>query len=160
MKSEEIKKYEDYIKDTQATLDNLKELREKLNGYDKKIIDKRFFIEFFTVSNEYREWTKYSISKPRYDWSKHTNELYIDRNCTLELNGRDKQHILAVIEAEGAKRENWLKGYQEELAKLEGLDEQAIIDDILAVFEKHGKPKQWQKILDIYEVKYPKENNE
>lgn len=150
-----IEEEKNYIQKERATLESIAELLTALHAHTGKLVDKRFFLEHFKVSNEYRDWTKYSITAPRYDWSKHSNELYISADCRLELMSRETAHIIEKVEAEQQRARDYIARLTNEIEKLEGFDEAELVRELLALYEKHGKPETWRKVLDSYEVKYP-----
>jgi hypothetical protein len=126
-----------------------------LRTHTGKLVDKRFFLEHFKVSNEYREWTRYEIRAPRYDWSKHAHELYISQECTLELDSRETAHIIAKAEETEQRLKDGIARYKKEIADLEQYDESKLIEELRALYVKYGAPETWGKVLDSYEVKYP-----
>lgn len=150
-----IEQYKLYAINILSVLDSLK---KALIDYDKKIIDKRFFEKYFSIKkDEYRDWTKYSLSKPRYSFDKHAYEIYLGKEDKLELAARSKTCILDAIEEKIKYIDNNVARYEKEKEEVTSIDEELLKKDILAVYEKHNKPSIWQSVLDDYSIKYPKE---
>jgi hypothetical protein len=158
VKQQELERLQGYADTYRQTLKDLAELEAPLLTWDKKIIDKRFFEQFFTEKNEWRNWTKYSFSKPEYSFSRYNYKIFLNRNHNLELQTREKEEILTAITELRVKLTEWLIENEAKTKTIGKVDEKKMVADILAVYKKHGCPDIWQKVLDKYEVKYPKEN--
>lgn len=136
-------------------LEAINELEAALKTHTGKLVDKRFFEKHFTISNEYRNWTKYNLLPPAYDWSKYNHRLYISQSVSLELQTRETIEILEALKLEREKIETWIKDRQARIVELSSINEKQLIRDLQAVYKKHGKPSIWGAVLDTFEVKYP-----
>lgn len=154
-KDELIAQKREYATENERTRANLAELKTALKTHTGKLVDKRFFLEHFKVEDTYRDWTRYSLRPPRYDWSKHNHELYVSKDCTLELENRETSHIMEHIERAEERARDYAERLKNDIAKLEGFDEDALVKELRALYHKYGAPEHWNKILDSYEVKYP-----
>lgn len=156
-KEEEIKSLNGYMQHSVDVLKAFDELLIPLRLHKGKLIDKRFFVEHFTIKNEYRDYTKYNLYKPRYDWSKHSYEIYLCHSERLELNSRETAHVIETIENRKKIVENWIKDYQSKIDALQKFDEKGLVRDLKVLYKKYGKPSVWSKVLDSYDVKYPED---
>lgn len=156
-KTRAMEEKKNYSNQSALTLTGLAELAEALRKHQGKNVDKRFFEEHFLLKNEYRDWTKYRLSLPDFSWSAHKYELRVSKDCKLNLLTRETKHILEEVEKQTEIEKARIVRYAEEIEALKGIDEDALIADLRALYQKHGKPETWGKILDLYQVKYPEE---
>jgi hypothetical protein len=156
-----IQQAKDRIASYQEAIDNMDELETALKLWKHKNVDARFFLEHFK-QGEQKNWqgkycTKYNLSEPRYSFSKHNKEIYLNKDYSLELENRDTAHIIASIHDLRGRLETWKEETKVTIQGLKQLDEANLIKDLIALYHKHGKPSIWTEVLNIYEVKYPKE---
>ncbi len=150
-----IEEKQAYIAGCQEAIDNLTELIQALENVKGVSVDRRFFEQYFTLNNGYRDYTKYSIQPVTDSWKQYSHTLYVSKDCTLELKARNKNHILEVAREALEQKKAYLKETKESIVLLESFNEQALIDDIRALYVKHGKPETWYLILKSFDVTNP-----
>jgi hypothetical protein len=157
-----IKDKETQIARYNETIKHLERIRAPITLHKGKLVDARFFAAHFTEKwpswkeGETRDYVPYQIRKPSYVFSEtYPLELYVSGDCKIQLESRETKDVLKAIDTELEKTTSWRNGSIVSRDKLKLIDEPAIIADILAVYNKHGKPDTWGKILETYEVKYP-----
>lgn len=156
VKKQKIESKQKYIKKAQTALDNLNQLKTALETWDKKLVDKRFFLQHFKMSNEYRDWTKFSLSTPRYSFCKHSHEIYITSDYYLELDNRETAHILSKINDMLARLTSNIESWQNDIKTLNSFDEKQLVKELQALYSKYNQPEIWGEVLNRFEVKYPK----
>lgn len=166
----------DAIEDAHNKIKQCDELLNALETHCGKLIDKRFFEKHFTIKGEYQDYTKYSLTGKHYEWDKYMHRIGIDRMSWqyepdangvsivraysdyeyIELQNRETAHVIAQVAWFKTKMKERIEYQTEKKAKFEAIDDGAIIADLQAIFFKYGEPDTWGKLLDSYEVKYPK----
>lgn len=152
-----IEDQENYKKSALEAIGKLERLITALKKHDGKLIDQRFFNTHFKISNEYRDYTEFSLAKPVYNFDRYAYRVYLNNNYHLELDNRERDHVLQSAIKMSRELQDRILGYEDKIKSLSGLDEEAIVSDLIAVYKKHGKPDIWRKILEKYEVIYPNE---
>ena len=177
-KNERIANAKLMINGAKYSIEQCDELLNALATHTGKLIDKRFFEKHFTQPDNGfgRVWTKYSLHGKRYEWETDYNhritlQRYVhtekvkDRDYststysdyeTIELVTRETAHVIERVQAKKQAMNERIAHYTEQLAQLETVDNSAIVKDLLAVYAKHNAPITWLEVLDMYEVKYPK----
>lgn len=170
----------DAIEDAHNKIKQCDELLNALEAHTGKLIDKRFFEKHFTIKGEYQDYTKYSLTGKHYEWDKYAHRIGLDRmhwtyNADdngvetvraysdyeyIELQNRETAHVIAQVAWFKTRMRERIEYQTEQKKKLEAIDDNAIVAELQAVFFKYGEPETWGRILDLYEVKYPKRNNE
>jgi hypothetical protein len=162
---------EEKIEETQKYIDNIKEelsillkLEKSLLGYDKKIIDKRFFEKYFFIPDENGEpskrydgslFTSLSISKNEYSWGK-PYKIHLKGYASIDLDNREREHILSVCLERVKNDKDNIEKIEDDLAKTKAVDLDKVVKEIRNVCIENSVPTSlWGKILDDYSVKYP-----
>lgn len=143
-----ITDYEDTLKGYEKSLERAGELKKALEDYTKNTINKTFFDKYFLTKGEYRDFHEFSISDKQYNIGSHTFEIYLNGYEKLEINNRDRIHILEKLNEKIEFLKGWKDSATKKLENILATDEKAIEADIKAVYEKHGKPYAFKTILD------------
>ena len=164
MKKERIEIIRGYIKANERALERAKMLHGPLKEWTKKKVNKTFFAKYFKEydenGNERKDWrgnyaTSFYFSAPLYDWSDYTKRIYLAGEHSIELKGTETKTVLESVESTIASLIATIESYQHELKTLESFDEDGCIRDLIAIYEKYGKPEQWHDVLGMYKVRYP-----
>lgn len=152
--NERLEYQSDYIK----SLKSLDELQEKLDSYSGKLINKTFYkaVGWFRPKDDehYYEGYTYGIHSATYSFERDYY-IYLEGKHKLEVDSRDRLHIIERIKEEREKLEKWLTESVESEKKLKKFDEKKFFDDVKVLFDKYNQPEHWTALLDEYEVKYP-----
>jgi len=156
---ESIAYNKELIAEYEKQLLDLSELNHALATWKGKNIDKRFFDTITIEGWGGKPRAKYHIGKD-YDW-----------NTKMKLYGGSLHG--AWIEAETRETKEWHKAVLDGIEKIQGwkiecekdvralekVDLEKIVADLVRVYKDNGIPDTavWGKILDVYEVKYPKD---
>lgn len=157
-KDKKIQDYRDYIMTYEKIINSCIELLTALETHTGKLVDNRFFKKHFTINNEYRDWTKYSFAGKQYDFDTYNYRIYLGSGSSgeyINLQTRETSELVAALRARHESAFQMIQEYTAKVAELESFDEKALVNDLVAVYEKYGKPEIWGKVLDSYEVKYP-----
>ncbi len=152
------------------------DLLTKLATHTGKLVDNRFFKKHYLIPGEYRDWTKYRLAPAEYKWSSYKHRIMLERFVQtsepdfyghthteygdweqIYFDTRETAHIIERIKEFKLKMQDRLVQKYDELAKLETVNNDVIIADLLAVYKKYNAPITWLEILDTYELKHPKE---
>lgn len=157
-KDKRIHEIEDTISRNTKAIEILHKLKNALEMWDRKNIDKTFFERFFLKKGENdTRWTALYLSKPQYSFQTFAHRIFITPGIELELESRETVHVLEKTEEMIERLNSWINEEKQELTKTEDLDEKALVKELIALYKKYNKPRIWQEVLDSYEVKYPKE---
>jgi len=160
IKNRELEKLTEYQTGYKARLEALTEIKGGLEKWTRKLIDKNFFEQFKEQAKDGTDkWNKYVLINPEYSWARYSHRIYLGRSMEqVELQSRETKHVLEEVNKAIENTEKWITENQGRIDSVESTDEEALKNDLLAVFEKHNKPKIWREVLDSYEIKYPNED--
>jgi hypothetical protein len=157
-KDKKIQDYRDYITTYEKVMTACVELLQALETHTGKMVDKRFFEKHFTVMSDGHTYVRYSFYGKRYDFDTYNYSLYLgsgNNGERLELQTRETRELVEKLQKRHGECYEMIESYTAKITELENFDEQALVNDLIAVYEKHGKPEVWGKVLESYEVKYP-----
>ena len=154
----------EHLEGYRTAIARLEAIIKALEGHKGKLIDKRFFDRpDFKMSRPGTRWdpetrrdvdcvhdypTVY-LALPRYSFQDITHRIIMSGTDTeLELKGRETAHALEAARALLERVKGWAEGLERTMGKLRAFDEAAMRADLLAVFEKHGKPTVWREVLE------------
>lgn len=155
-----IKELNEYIEKYQKSLLQATTLHTALLTHTSKMVDVRFFEKHFTIPSDtprYKNqvWTLYGMRKTENSWEKPYS-LYGVNNEKIELDSRDTEHVIHATLEKAEKLKTWIAKYEKEVQELEQFNEQALVEDLLALYSKHNVSEtMWRTILEDYQVKYP-----
>lgn len=162
---------EEYTKDLTNTIEqysffigNLEEIEKALIDYKSETINITFFKKYFNETHDGRDYQKYHIRANDWEWSKDKFKISIGyyrggRSSyaeTVDVENRNRAHILERVQTKKAGYLQTLEAKKKELEKLASFDESALVADLLALYKKYDNETMWRKVLESYEVKYPK----
>lgn len=168
-KNEKIEQYKQYIEGYENKIKDIDDLLGNLSQWTNKKVNKTFFEKYYTLTDENgndknwqgKTWTRFSFRDKEWEWSKYEKKLQVGKypqTHDIEIITTDTQQVIADLQKDRENIARWKKESEEKLASIQKTDEKKLLEDILAVYEKHGRPEElWRDILDSYEVKYPKE---
>lgn len=130
----------------EGALAGAKEILIALEQWQKKNLDKNFFLENFTREVEYddgrvHEYTKYQLSREVNPWGTKYH-LRITPNETVTTTTRSTAEMIEQVKRAIVGLEERTRGRRELLARIEKLDLKAIEEDMQALVTKHGIPTQ------------------
>lgn len=162
IKKEKLAQSDSRLEDYNKVRERLEKLIPALEDYTGKIINATFFKKYFLEENKNwkgEHYTEFRFSEPRYNFQKDriAKIIYLHKEWDLEVPATDRETVLESAKVTLENIRGWIKTEEERRANIEKCNEEAIADDIIAVFEKHGRPIIWREVLDEYRVKYPKE---
>lgn len=151
-----IKEYGDYIEENGKKIAELEVLLACLKKAKGKVMDKRTFAEFEEDKGLWK-WYRFSCDRNTQGYGApyriKTGVVYL----YVELESREVAEAIEKIPTMLAKLRKDTNEAIGEMEKIKTVDEDALIADLIAVYEKHGRPSIWGEVLEVYQVKYPKE---
>lgn len=132
-------KKEEYIKELEGKkegLANLKELKNYLEQYTKKTIDRKFYALYELIEPRINwEYIKFEVQKEKRLYIKDKYYIYIHRDCTLSIPSRDRLEILERVKEEEEKIDKSIKYYTEKIEEIEKIDV-VLLNEIIEKFKK------------------------
>jgi hypothetical protein len=131
------------------------ELLEKLEEYNGKTINKSFFEKYFTFTNEKGEISKnyqdelntsFRISKSDYSFSKNQFNIYLHRHNRIELENRDRIHIIERTKEQIQSLQNWRDKVITERDFYKNFDLWQFKTDLKDLLTKYNATEYWYYI--------------
>lgn len=142
---------QEIIKTYCKTLERAEELKKALEDYTKNNINKTFFDKYFLIKGEYRDFHAFNISEKQYKFSgSHNFEIYLEGHIKIEIDNRERVHILEKTNETIELVKTWLLNAQKREMDILNMDEEAIHAELLAIYEKHGKPDAFRLVLESF----------
>lgn len=171
------------LEDLSFRINQIARILEPMKSETCKVINKRFWDKYFLVTHKptgdtdtdryySKPYHEFQLSTPQYSFEKgyqiqlgrtsHPTKYDGTKNDTGREYGdfykvlvpsSDRLEIVQALEAEKAKLEEWETEKRAEIATLGLVDEAQLLEDLKAVYLKHGSPARiWDKILDGREL--------
>lgn len=157
-KDAKIKDLQSYIAGYNSVILSCIELLQALETHTGKMVDKRFFEKHFTIKNEYHNYTKYSYVGKQYNFDTYNYSIYLGTSSNgekLKLQTRETSELVNALKERHQTAFAMVEKYTSEIEKLTAFDENAMVQDIIAIYHRYGKPDIWGSVLSSYDVKYP-----
>jgi len=145
--SQRIEDVKGYIDNYSLAIASCDELLKALNDYQKNIINKTFFEKYFLIKGEYKNYTKYSLSAPQYNFQEG-KRIYLGKDKEIIINSNKKLDIIAIIKEEREKFLAWQAQSEQELSGYQEFDEQAFYTDLKKLYTKYNSPKNWRDLME------------
>lgn len=158
IKEDKLKALDERIEQYTAYISAFAGMVQNLENYKGKVINKTFFDQFYMEKTENGTFENAYIRGKEWEWSSVPFTLYIrnDRKTArVELKSRDRLEMIEAVKAESEKNARWLKEAQDEREKVENMDVEKVIEDLIAFRNASGVSDDiWREIIELFPVKY------
>ena len=190
IQAEQLDRAHRTLEDLDFRLSKIARIIEPMATDTSKVINKRFWDKYFLITPELKNdgddfarkpYHEFTLSNPRYNFEKNQKRINLGRSEHVtrydgtpnEWGARygdfyevlvpndNRVEILETLQKEVEKLTKWKAEKLEEIAKLGQVDEAQLMEDLRAVYVKHGRPAGvWDKMLDAHSLRSYSIDNE